>query len=88
MLKIKQGFVLRNVGKERVVIALGPAAPLFNGLIKLNASGVLLWNLLVQGAEEEALVLALQEKYDISSEQAAKDVAAFVEVIRDVGCLE
>ncbi len=88
MMKIKQGFLLRSVGQEQVVIALGPAAHLLNGLIKLNDSGVLLWNLLVQGAEEETLVSALQDRYGITAEQAVKDVSAFVEVIRGVGCLE
>ena len=42
-MKISEGFVLRKVGKEQVVVALGEASALLNGLIKLNGSGVVLW---------------------------------------------
>ena len=61
-MKISEGFVLRKVGKEQVVVALGEASALLNGLIKLNGSGVVLWKQLEQGAQRSELADALQEK--------------------------
>lgn len=61
-MKVKEGFVLRKVGKEQVVVALGEASALLNGLIKLNDSGVMLWKLLEQGAERNELADALLQK--------------------------
>lgn len=86
-MKVKEGFVLRKVGKEQVVVALGEASALLNGLIKLNDSGVMLWKLLEQGAERNELADALLQKYDISPEQAEKDVDSFLEPLIEIGCI-
>lgn len=86
-MKVKEGFVLRKVGKEQVVVALGEASVLLNGLIKLNDSGVMLWKLLEQGAERNELADALLQKYDISPEQAEKDVDSFLEPLIEIGCI-
>ena len=39
-MKINEGFVLRKVGKDQVVVAIGEASARLNGLIKLNGTGV------------------------------------------------
>ena len=88
MMKIKEGFVLRKVGKEQVIVAIGPAAMILNGLIKLNTSGVFLWKMLSKGVTKEEMVTALQKQYDITGAQAAHDVEVFVETLRKTGCLE
>ena len=87
-MKIKEGFVLRKVGKEQVVVAIGPAAAALNGLIKLNASGVLLWKALEQGADQKALADALVREYGISRQQAETDAAAFLKPLQEIGCVE
>ena len=38
-MKIKNGFVLRDVGGQAVVIAVGEASKTFHGMINLNATG-------------------------------------------------
>ena len=87
-MKIKEGFVLRKVAGENVVIPVGQACTILNGIIKLNESGLLLWNQLKNGADESGLAHALQDEYGISAEQAAADVAAFLAPLRNAGCLE
>ena len=86
-MKTRDGFVLRKVGKEQVVVAIGEAAALLNGLIKLNASGVVLWKQLEQGAQQSELVDALLEKYDITREQAEADVDAFLKPLLEIGAV-
>lgn len=86
-MKIKEGFILRKVGKEQVVVAIGEAAALLNGLIKLNASGVVLWKQLEQGAQRSELVDTLLEKYDITRGQAEADVDAFLKPLLDIGAV-
>lgn len=87
-MKIKDGFVLRKVGKEQVVVAIGPAAALLNGLIKLNDSGVALWQALEHGADKQELANVLVEKYAVSQEQAEQDVNAFLAPLLQLGCIE
>ena len=87
-MKIKEGFLLRTVAEEHVVIAVGKASLVLNGIIKLNDSGALLWNAIVDGAGEDRLVRLLTGAYDIPEAQAEKDVGSFLETLRGAGCLE
>ena len=87
-MKIKEGFVLRTVVGEHVVVAVGKASLLLNGIIKLNESGALLWNAIQDGSDEAQLVGLLMERYEIPEDQAEKDVNAFLDTLRATGCLE
>lgn len=87
-MKIKEGFVVREIAGECVVLALGEASKSFNGMIKLNESARLLWELLAQGCEQEALVSAMLEQYDVEREIAERDVARLIETLKGANILE
>ena len=87
-MKIKEGFMLRNVAGSAVVVPLGQAAADFNGMINLNGVGAFLWEHLQQDTTEEALQAALLENYDVTPEKAAEGVASFVEGLKKAGFLE
>lgn len=78
MLKLKEGFILREIGGEIVVIPSGTELDL-NMMITLNETGKFLWQHLEQGTTEEALVQALLAEYDVTPEVAAQHVHKFVE---------
>ena len=86
-MRIKEGFVLRQVADSYVVMNLGSEIS-FNGMLTLNESGALLWNAISEGADADGLVTALLNEYDVSDEIAKKDVAAFIEKIKGAGILE
>lgn len=77
-MKIKNGFLLKKVGGQNVVVALGEASRSFNGIIRLNDTGVFLWQKLQQETSEEQLLAALTAEYDIGEEQAKSDIAEFL----------
>lgn len=56
--------------------------------LEINASGTVLWNLLVGGAEVDDLQVALVERYGLTSSDAAHDVARFLETMRMRDLLE
>lgn len=87
-MKIKKGFVLRELAGKHVVVAVGEAAREFNGIIRLNNTGAFLWNKLQSGTDDEALVTALLDEYDIDSSTAKQDVSTFVKTIREAGLIE
>ena len=87
-MKIKDGFVLRTVGDNSVVIALGERAKEFNAMISLNEVGAFLWKQLENGAEEQGLVLALLNIYEVDEEIAKKDVKKFVEKLQEAELLD
>ncbi len=78
-MKIKSGFMLRKVGGQNVVVAVGAASREFNGIIKLNETGAFLWELLKEERSAEELTAALLAEYDITREIAAADVKTFIE---------
>lgn len=86
-MRIKEGFVLRQVADSYVVMNLGSEIS-FNGMLTLNESGALLWNTILEGNDADGLVTALLNEYDVSEEIAKKDVAAFIEKIKGAGILE
>ena len=87
-MKVKDGFILRQVAGSFVVLPLAQSSADFNGMLTLNESGVILWRLLAEGSSFEALVLALTEEYEVSEDIARRDVEKFVAKIAEAGCLE
>ena len=87
-MKIKEGFMLRNVAGSSVVVPLGKAAADFNGMITLNEVGAFLWEHLQQETTAEALQAALLEAYEVTPEKAADGVAKFVDNLKQAGFLE
>ena len=84
-MKRKPGFIVRKISGQNVAVAIGEASKSFHGLIKLNDSGLIIWNALAKDVSEDDIVKAILEEYDVSSEQAAKDVHKFIEVLKDAG---
>ena len=87
-MKIKNEFVLREVAGSFVVLATANATMDFEGMISLNESGALLWRTLENGADEDALVKAIIEEYEVEPKIAQADVKAFIEKLTDAGCIE
>ena len=87
-MKIKKGYLLREVDGTAIVVAVGAAAREFNGMITLNSVGAFLWREIDKGATEESLVDALLNEYEVEKDVAAKDVSAFVNKLREAGILD
>lgn len=87
-MKIKEGFVLRKVGGRNIVVATGKASVDFNGMIRINDVGALIWSKLSEGADEAALVQAVVEKYEVDTDTAKRDVNKFVNNLSEAGFLE
>ena len=87
-MKIKSGFVLRELAGQSIVIALGEASKTFNGMIKLNDTGKVIWNMLSEGNEASAIVDKFVAEYDVDRETAERDVNTFIEALRGADILE
>ncbi len=87
-MKVRDGFVLREVGGQPVVVSVGPASQVFNGMIKLNGTGAFLFEKMQDETTEDALVEALMEKYDVEEELARNDVKNFVDTFRKARIIE
>lgn len=88
MKKLKEGFLLRQVADNWVVLPVGQLSVDFNGMLSLNDSGALLWKALERGGDREALVDALTAEYEVDRAAALADVDEFLNRLAQAGCLE
>lgn len=80
--------MLRKLGREYTAVAMGSARKSFNGLIRMNDTGKFLWECLQSDCSEEHLICCLQKEYQVTEEEAAEDVHAFVEKLKGADILE
>ena len=88
-MKIKEGFTLRTICVEHVVVGEGLAQVNFNKMLTLNESAAYLWKS-VAGTEftAETLVQLLLDQYEVDGETAARDVEKLIGTWREEGVLE
>ena len=86
--KLKSGFILRKIGNQIMAVPVGSQTSHIHGMIVLTESGELLWNALVSGAEEHALVDLLLQNYEIDQASALADVKAFLKGLKEQGALQ
>ena len=74
---IKDGFKLRRIGNDSIVVGEGIQRINFNKMIALNSSASYLWES-VEGKDfsVDDLKNLLLEKYDVKEDVAARDAAA------------
>lgn len=84
-MRIKKGFVLREVAGQNMVIATGEASRDFHGMIKLNNTGKEIWQGLQEGLTIDEIAKGLQEKYQIDGEKAKEDTQEFISKMLEMG---
>ena len=87
-MKIKQGFVLRQVADATIVVPAGKASLDFNGMITLNDTAAFLWKLLEEETDEEALLAAMLKEYDVDADTARAGIEKFLGKLKNEGLLE
>ena len=80
-MRIKEGFILRSICGEYVVLGEGLAQVNFNKMLSLNNSAAYLWKEL-EGKDFtlDTMVDLLLENYDVTREQAAEDVEKLLQI--------
>lgn len=86
-MRIKEGYMLRETGDSRMVVACEPNAGSFCGMIRLNQSAAMLYRMLERGATEDQLTDALLRTYRVDEPRARADVVAFLDLLADTGLL-
>lgn len=89
-MKIKEGFVLRNVCGENVIVGEGASTVNFGKLITLNKTAAWLFSKAAESGDftVAGLAQALCGEYDVSEQQATDDVEEIVGKWKDAGLLE
>lgn len=86
MLKLKDGFIMREIGGDTMVLPSGDELDL-NMMITLNDTGKFLWVRLQEGITMEALVEAVLKEYDVEEAEAKLQIEKFVGKLNENGFL-
>lgn len=86
-MRIKEGFVLREVAGEIIVIATGEASKDFKGMIRLNQTGKEIWEGLMNGLNEEEIAQNLAKNYEVDLEKAVADTHKYLKRMEEAGFL-
>lgn len=86
-MRIKNGFVLREIAGKYVVIATGEASKEFNGMITLNQTGKEIWEGVTNGLSVEAIAERLVGNFDVSMEKALEDTKKMIASMEQAGFL-
>ena len=84
-MKIKDGFVVRDIMGQCVVVATGEASESFSGMIKLNDTGKDIWEGVAAGKSEEEIIDQIVEDYDVDKERTKDSVSKFIADMKDKG---
>ena len=87
-MKIKSGFVIREIAGQYMAVPVGERVNDLHGMIALNETGAFIWKLLENEKTEEDLARALTEEYEVSYEEALEAVREFRELMEKENVLE
>lgn len=87
-MRIKQGFVMRDVAGQAVVIATGDASRDFHGMVKLNQTAAVVWHGVEEGLDVKAIAERLVAEYDVEAGRALADVETLLARMCEQGFVE
>ena len=87
-MKIKEGFVLRNVVDEFIVMPTGDNIAKFEGAVVLNEVSAFIFKQLENPVSRDDLLAAMLNEYDVDEATAAADLDALLEKFAEMGVLE
>lgn len=81
-MKIKEGYLLREVAGSNIVVPVGSGVMDFSGVITLNEVGAFIWRLLENDTTKEEIVSKMLEEYDVEKAVAENDVEEYIVKLR------
>lgn len=84
---IKKELIKREIAGETVLVPVGKSVYDANGLFVMNELAAFIWDLLPNVDTEAEICKAVLAEYDVSEETAARDVAEFLDKLREMGIL-
>lgn len=87
-MKLKDEFVIEEMGDEVVLIPVDSAAERFHGIARMNQTAAFLVRALKEETDEEGLLSAMREEYDGTDEAFRKSIQITLDGLRRIGALE
>ena len=87
-MRIKDGFIMREIDGVGIVIPVGNTNVSFNGICKLNKTCTDIWHGIENGLSVCEIANQLTDKYKIDSDNAKNDVEQAIDRLKNEGFIE
>lgn len=84
---IKKELIKREIAGDTILVPVGKTVYESNGLFVLNELGAFIWDILPQAETAEDVCRAVLAEYEVSPEEAEKDVAEFLASLAKLGII-
>lgn len=82
-MKLKYQFVVKTVSGKPIAVAVGTDNERFNGMIKLNSSGELIFKMLAEGdVTLEQILSSFTAAFGVTEQEARPAVLGFLDHLR------
>ena len=88
IVKIKDGFLLREIAGTYVVVPIGERVIDFKGMMTLNEIGSFIWNNMQSECTFDEIINLMLENYDVDANTAKADLEEFLDHIKKNGALD
>lgn len=82
-----KNYIMREIAGESLLISVGTEIADFCGIVSLNDSAKMIWEMLEEGTTREELIEKLKNTYGISGERASQDVDGTLDTLRERGMI-
>ena len=87
-MKIKDGFILRNIADTYMAVPVAQRVIDFKGIITLNAISASIWEFLKDEKEYSEILDFITSSYEVDEETAKKDLDEFIIEMKKGGVLD
>lgn len=87
-MKLKTGFVLKQINKKYYAVPVGPLAARHKILVSMNGTCLFVWEQLQKDRTRQELLDALLKEYDVDTALASADLDRFLAALEKAGLLE
>lgn len=87
-MKLRKGFVTYMTDGKQLMVAAGPAAKYFHGMVKSNETAAFIIDHMKKETTVDKIVDALTSEYDVPRDRASADVEKIIEQLRSIGAIE
>ena len=84
----KEGFVLRNVVDEHILMPTGDNIGKFSGSVIMNEVSAFVWEKLQNPMSKEDLLKAVLEEFEVEKDVAEADLDALLEDFKEYGIIQ
>lgn len=87
-MRLKQGFVLKQINKKYYAVPVGPLAARHKILVSMNGVCLFVWEQLQKECTRQELLDAILTEYDVDVDVAAADLDRFLAALTQSGLME